>query len=173
MSRFYRDEDAPSLTSEVIEIVPGQTQTGGQKTRNEKGGIMTQTPTRITEQPRSPMVEGFARFWANPNPAVLPPLLAEDVVGHFPGEAEPIRGRDAYVAKIAQYLRLLPDLRLEVAEHATNGESTSSAGSRGQRERRDPSRCQESTASAFRTGWSRRTTSSSTRGASPPSSAAS
>jgi hypothetical protein len=68
------------------------------------------------------MVEGFARFWANPNPAVLPPLLAEDVVGHFPGEQAPIRGREAYVAKIAQFLTLLPDLRLDVAKHATNGE---------------------------------------------------
>jgi hypothetical protein len=74
------------------------------------------------EQPRSPMVEGFARFWANPNPAVLPPLLADDVVGYFPGDAEPVRGRDAYVAKITQFLQLLPDLRLEVAEYATNGD---------------------------------------------------
>jgi hypothetical protein len=83
---------------------------------------MTQAATPVAEQPRSPMVEGFARFWANPNPAVLPPLLAEDVVGHFPGDAEPVRGREAYVAKIARFLQLLPDLRLEVAEHATNGE---------------------------------------------------
>jgi len=67
------------------------------------------------------MVEGFARFWANPSPAVLPPLLAEDVVGHFPGEAEPVRGRDAYVRKIARFLEMFPDLRLEVADHATNG----------------------------------------------------
>jgi hypothetical protein len=83
---------------------------------------MTQTTTPVMEQPRSPTVEGFARFWANPNPAVLPPSLAEDVVGHFPGEPAPIRGRDAYVAKIAQFVELLPDLRLEVVEHATNGE---------------------------------------------------
>ncbi len=83
---------------------------------------MTQATAPVTEQPRSPMVEGFARFWANPDPKVLPPLLAEDVVGHFPGDAEPVRGRDAYVAWIARLLELLPDLRLEVAEHATNGE---------------------------------------------------
>jgi predicted SnoaL-like aldol condensation-catalyzing enzyme len=83
---------------------------------------MVQPATVVAEQPRSPMVEGFARFWANPDPTVLPPLLAEDVVGHFPGEPEPVRGRDAYVAKIAHFLQLLPDLRLEVAEHATNGE---------------------------------------------------
>jgi ketosteroid isomerase-like protein len=82
---------------------------------------MTQTSATVAEPPRSATVEGFARFWANPNPAVLPPLLAEDVVGHFPGEAEPIRGREAYVAKIAQFLEMLPDLRLEVADHATTG----------------------------------------------------
>jgi len=82
---------------------------------------MTRAATPVMEQPRSPMVEGFARFWANPNPAVLPSLLADDVVGYFPGDAEPVRGRDAYIAKIAQFLQLLPDLRLEVAEHATNG----------------------------------------------------
>src|SRR5437660_9871929 len=83
---------------------------------------MTQASTSVMEQPRSPMVEGFARFWANPNPAVLPPLLAEDVVGHFSGDQEPVRGRDAYVARIAQYLKLLPDLRHEVAEYAQTTE---------------------------------------------------
>jgi SnoaL-like domain len=82
---------------------------------------MTQTATPVIEQPRSPMVEGFARFWANPNPAILPPLLAEDVVGHFPGEPAPIRGRDAYLAKITEFVEMLPDLRLEVAEYASNG----------------------------------------------------
>jgi len=83
---------------------------------------MTQTATPVGAQSPSPIVEGFARFWANPNPSVLPPSLAEDVVGHFPGEPEPTRGREAYVAKIAQFLELLPDLRLQVAEYATNGE---------------------------------------------------
>jgi len=35
---------------------------------------MLQQSTVVEEQARSPMVEGFARFWANPNPAVLPPF---------------------------------------------------------------------------------------------------
>jgi len=82
---------------------------------------MTQATTQV-EQRRSPTVEGFARFWASPNLTMLRPALAEDVVGRFPGESAPIRGRDAYIAKIGQFLERLPDLRLEVAEHATNGE---------------------------------------------------
>jgi hypothetical protein len=73
---------------------------------------------------RPPTVEGFARFWANPDPAVLPPALAPDVVGYFPGDPEPVRGIANYVARIGHFLDLLPDLRLEVAEYATNGELT-------------------------------------------------
>lgn len=83
---------------------------------------MTQATTNVAEQPRSPTVEGFSRFWANPNLTLLAPGLAQDVVGRFPGDPAPVRGRDAYVARIAQFLELLPDLRLEVAEHAANGE---------------------------------------------------
>ncbi len=83
---------------------------------------MTQATRSVAEQPRSPTIEMFARFWANPDPSVLPQALAEDVVGYFPGDPAPVRGRDAYVAKLRQFLTLLPELRLEVAEHASNGE---------------------------------------------------
>jgi hypothetical protein len=69
-------------------------------------------------------VEMFARFWANPDPSVLPVALAKDVVGYFPGDREPVRGVAAYIARINEFLELLPDLRLEVAEYATNGELT-------------------------------------------------
>jgi hypothetical protein len=80
--------------------------------------------TTAVMEPPSQTVQGFSAFWANPDPAVLPPALAKDVVGYFPGDAEPVRGVAAYVARIAQFLDLLPDLRLEVAEYATNGEFT-------------------------------------------------
>jgi hypothetical protein len=73
---------------------------------------------------RPPTVQGFAAFWANPNPAVLPPALAHDVVGYFPGDPEPVRGVADYVARIGMFLDLLPDLRLEVAEYATNRDLT-------------------------------------------------
>ena len=68
-------------------------------------------------------VDGFAAFWANPRPEHVPPLLTEDVVGIWPGE-EPVRGRDAYTQVLTDLLERLPDLRLEVAEHATNGDVT-------------------------------------------------
>ena len=68
-------------------------------------------------------VDGFAAFWANPRPEHVPPLLTEDVVGIWPGE-EPVRGREAYTQVLADLLERLPDLRLEVAEHATNGDVT-------------------------------------------------
>lgn len=67
-------------------------------------------------------VQGFIRFWDDPDPALVPALLTPDVVGHWPGADEPVRGRQAYTARIEQLLELLPDLRLEVAEHASNGD---------------------------------------------------
>ena len=69
-------------------------------------------------------VETFAGFWAQPEmneDAVTP--LAEDVVGYWPGEDEPLRGREAYVGALAELLRLVPDLTLTVAESADNGEN--------------------------------------------------
>jgi SnoaL-like domain len=85
---------------------------------------MTQPTAHPTQQAPSPTVQGFAHFWANPNLSMLPAALAEDVVGHFPGDAEPVQGRDNYIARIGRFLDLVPSLRLTVAEHATNGDST-------------------------------------------------
>ena len=48
-------------------------------------------------------------------------MFAEDVVGDWPGDPEPVRGFAAYRARIARLLDAVPDLTLEVAEHATNG----------------------------------------------------
>jgi hypothetical protein len=85
---------------------------------------MTESITGVQDQPRNATVEMFAGFWANPDASVIPGALAEDVVGHFPGEPRPVRGPAAYTAWVARVLELLPDLRLEVAEHAANGEFT-------------------------------------------------
>lgn len=55
---------------------------------------------------------------------MVPAVLGPDVVGRWPGEDEPVRGPDAYTARLARLLELLPDLRLDVAESATDGEHT-------------------------------------------------
>ena len=85
---------------------------------------MTQLTAQPTEQAPSPTVQGFAHFWANPDLSMLTAALADDVVGHFPGDREPVRGREEYIARIGKFLDLVPSLRLTVAEHATNGDST-------------------------------------------------
>jgi len=81
---------------------------------------MTESTTAI-EQPAW-SVEAFAAFWANPDPALVPPILTEDVVGYWPGRDEPVRGRDDYTRCIAAIVDALPDMYLEVAEHARSGE---------------------------------------------------
>lgn len=69
-------------------------------------------------------VDAFATFWANPDSTLVPALVTDDVVGHWPGSDEPVRGVQAYTQALADILELLPGMRLEVAEHATNGDVT-------------------------------------------------
>jgi hypothetical protein len=82
---------------------------------------MTEPTTATIDQPPW-SIEMFAGFWSNPDPALVPPVLTEDVVGVWPGRDEPARGREEYTRCIAAIVEALPDMRLEVAEHAQNGE---------------------------------------------------
>jgi ketosteroid isomerase-like protein len=66
--------------------------------------------------------EIFARFWAKPDLSTPSDDLDDDVVGYWPGEDEPVRGRDEYVGALSELLARLPDLTLSVAESADNGE---------------------------------------------------
>jgi ketosteroid isomerase-like protein len=80
------------------------------------------TPPNLTQPPPPFSVDQFARFWAAPDVAlVAPAMFAEDVVGDWPGDPELVRGFASYRARIEQLLDAVPDLTLEVAEHATNG----------------------------------------------------
>jgi len=67
-------------------------------------------------------VQHFAAFWANPDPKLVHHAVTEDVTGYWPWSDTPVRGVEAYVRRIAEVLALAPGLRLEVAEHASNGE---------------------------------------------------
>jgi hypothetical protein len=77
----------------------------------------------MTTQQTTPTftAEAFAAFWASPSAeAVTPELFTADVVGHWPDTV--VRGPEAYTARLKQLLEMLPDLRLEVGDHADNGE---------------------------------------------------
>lgn len=63
--------------------------------------------------------EVFAAFWAAPDVSRGLPILADDIVGYWPSDPEPVRGIEAYTAKIAEILSAAPDLRLEVVDSAT------------------------------------------------------
>lgn len=69
-------------------------------------------------------VAAFAAFWDAPDPGLVAPILTNDVVGHWAGAVNPVRGRIDYVACIAALVEHLPDVRLDVAEHASDGEVT-------------------------------------------------
>lgn len=61
----------------------------------------------------------WAAFWAAPSLTDGTDVLADDIVGYWPGEPEPVRGIEAYTAKIADLLHAYPDLRLELVDSAT------------------------------------------------------
>jgi ketosteroid isomerase-like protein len=65
----------------------------------------------------------FARFWANPDPDRIGTGVAHDAVAYWPGRETPIRGAEGYVRPLRAILERLPDLRLEVAEHASNDDT--------------------------------------------------
>jgi hypothetical protein len=67
-------------------------------------------------------VQHFAAFWARPDAQLVRYAVTEDVTGYWPWSETPVRGTDEYVQRIADILALVPDLHMEVAEHASNGE---------------------------------------------------
>ncbi|OBF56292.1 polyketide cyclase [Mycobacterium sp. 852002-50816_SCH5313054-b] len=63
--------------------------------------------------------EVFAAYWAAPTMSRGFDILADDIVGYWPGDPEPVRGIEPYTAKIAEILHAAPDLTLEVIDSAT------------------------------------------------------
>jgi len=74
----------------------------------------TQTQPAFTAQ-------AFEAFWSNPSAdAVTADAFLPDVVGYWPDTV--VRGVEDYTARLRKLLETLPDLRLEVGDHADNGE---------------------------------------------------
>src|ERR1700727_1098843 len=77
----------------------------------------TQTASATTTPRFSP--EFFAAFWAAPSMSHSMDILADDIIGYWPGDSEPVRGFEAYTQKIADLLAVAPDLKLELVDSAT------------------------------------------------------
>jgi hypothetical protein len=75
---------------------------------------MTETRT----QPKF-SAEFWAAFWAAPDPTRAGDVLADDIVGYWQGNPKPVRGKELYVAKIAELVGAMPDLALELVDSAT------------------------------------------------------
>ncbi len=71
-------------------------------------------------------VDGWRAFWGDPNPEValkrIPTVVTPDVEAIWPRVPGRVRGRDEYARRIVDLLTVVPDLRLEVGEHAASGE---------------------------------------------------
>jgi len=77
-----------------------------------------------TAAPRAWSVAMFERFWSDPDPALVPRALTEDIVGYWAGRKEPVSGKEAYTACIAALVAGLPGMYLTAVEHASNREFT-------------------------------------------------
>jgi len=75
----------------------------------------------MTQDSADPMFSAqlWAAFWAAPDLSRGANILADDIVGYWPGDPEPVRGLEAYTEKIAELLAAAPDLRLELVDSAT------------------------------------------------------
>jgi predicted SnoaL-like aldol condensation-catalyzing enzyme len=85
---------------------------------------MTQHATTATEPAARPRftVAHWSAFWAKPDASLAARVAIPEVVGDWPGDPAPVRGKDAYRDRIAQVLERVPDLHLEVAESAEDGD---------------------------------------------------
>lgn len=77
------------------------------------------TDTQTASATKRFSVEMFTAFWAAPSMSYGMDILADDIVGYWPGDSEPVRGLEAYTQKIADILAVAPDLTLDVVDSAT------------------------------------------------------
>ena len=71
-------------------------------------------------------MDGWRAFWGAPSPEValkrVPTVVTPDVEAVWPRIPGRVRGSGGYARRIVDLLAVVPDLRLELGEHATNGD---------------------------------------------------
>jgi hypothetical protein len=78
------------------------------------------------QSPRGWSVDGWLAFWGNPSAEValrrVPTVVTPDVEAVWPRVPGRLRGSGEYARRVVDLLALVPDLRLELGEHAAGGE---------------------------------------------------
>lgn len=77
---------------------------------------------RAAQAGRRWSVDAFKAFWSKPDPSKVIGVLTEDVVGHWPRPIGVVRGASDYTQVIETMLKVCPDFRLKVPEHAVCGD---------------------------------------------------
>ncbi|MFI5841939.1 nuclear transport factor 2 family protein [Catenuloplanes sp. NPDC051500] len=67
-------------------------------------------------------VDRWAAFWDAPDPARVDDLAAPGIELTYPGLPEPVRGIEAWRARVTSIVDRFPDVRLTVTAHATAGD---------------------------------------------------
>ena len=71
-------------------------------------------------------VDGWRAFWRAPSPEValerVPTVVTPDVEAVWPRVPGRLRGSGEYTRRVVDLLAVVPDLRLELGEHAANGD---------------------------------------------------
>ena len=71
-------------------------------------------------------VDGWRAFWGAPSPELalkrVPTVVTPDVEAVWPRVPRRVRGSGEYAHRIVDLLAVVPDLRLELGEHAASGE---------------------------------------------------
>src|SRR3712207_2221353 len=79
-----------------------------------------------TQAARGWSVDGWRAFWCDPSPEValkrVPTVVTPDVEAVWPRIPGRLRGSGEYARRIVDLLTVVPDLCLELGEHAANGE---------------------------------------------------
>jgi hypothetical protein len=111
------------MTPEVIDgkRVPGR-RSGAAEDRSILEGIMSAS----TKSTHGWSVDGWRAFWNAPSPEValerVPTVVTPDVEAVWPRAPGRLRGSGEYVQRIVDLLAVVPDLRLELGEHAADGD---------------------------------------------------
>jgi len=71
-------------------------------------------------------IDSWRGFWAKPDPETalrrIPTITAPEVEAVWPRSRHPVRGPKAYAGRVVDLLSLVPDMRLELKEHAASGD---------------------------------------------------